>query len=456
MGYYEPQRLSEYDLDLANDEDIYDYLDETEDDYDEYDFDTDDDPAAYRSYVPDYMSDLAPLSAKTKLHAWRAQAALDKAAQGALFANEKSGVAWLLLRSESVSSTRIEGYQATMQSLIEYEALQKASAKIVPHRDEQIALDAVNVMRDIITSPRKALTVDDLCDIDDRMTQTDAGHRFTGKLRDRPVFIGSASDTIQTARYVPPSADRVEDLMDDLVGFINENMQAPAGEIQTDIPPVALAALAHAQLVTIHPFTDGNGRTSRALMQMILHNAGVSPNTVAPVSCVLLSDRDKYIDALETFRNPHGPSNPNDFVNYVSAACERTAQSMMKFERELGETEDAWHSLLGNKNQASKKILETIPTMPICTVNLMAETTGLSSAQCAEILNDMTEARILSKHNTKIAPQTTLYVADDILDAIEEQETLLLSPTRQHKHKNRIDPAMDFLLTQTDVDNSFV
>src|SRR5690606_11919728 len=62
-------------------------------------------------------------------------------------------------------------------------------------------------------------------------------------------------------------------------------------------------AVAHAQFETIHPFSDGNGRTGRALAQSILRNKGLVASTAVPVSAGLLVDVDRYFEALGAFRD---------------------------------------------------------------------------------------------------------------------------------------------------------
>jgi Fic family protein len=69
-----------------------------------------------------------------------------------------------------------------------------------------------------------------------------------------------------------------------------------------DLPPIVQAALIHAQFETIHPFEDGNGRTGRALVQIVLRRRGIAPSYVPPVSVILAAERDAYIDGLGEFR----------------------------------------------------------------------------------------------------------------------------------------------------------
>ncbi len=59
-----------------------------------------------------------------------------------------------------------------------------------------------------------------------------------------------------------------------------------------DLPPLVQAALVHAQFETIHPFEDGNGRTGRALVQVVFRRRGIAPDYVPPVSVIWAAERD--------------------------------------------------------------------------------------------------------------------------------------------------------------------
>ena len=81
-------------------------------------------------------------------------------------------------------------------------------------------------------------------------------------------------------------------LIDDLVEFIGRD----------DVPVFAHASLAHAQLETIHPFEDGNGRTGRALVHAMLRSKGLTRTVTVPISAGLLVDIDAYFAALTAYR----------------------------------------------------------------------------------------------------------------------------------------------------------
>ncbi|KAF7270206.1 FIC domain protein adenylyltransferase [Rhynchophorus ferrugineus] len=100
----------------------------------------------------------------------------------------------------------------------------------------------------------------------------------SGVFRNEKVFVGS---------HVPPPHNEIPMLMETYVDWLNS-------EEAHSMHPVRYAALAHYKLVDIHPFVDGNGRTSRLIMNLILLKAGYPP------VMILKEQREKYYDALKT------------------------------------------------------------------------------------------------------------------------------------------------------------
>jgi Fic family protein len=124
-----------------------------------------------------------------------------------------------------------------------------------------------------------------------------------GVYRNHRVFITGTE-------YVPPPADEIPELM---MNFIDE-LQEKRGRAH----PVQLAAFAHRKLVDIHPFTDGNGRTARLLMNLILVNRGYQIVIIPPVL------RNDYINALKAAQREQSPSD-EAFVRLI-AECEIETQ----------------------------------------------------------------------------------------------------------------------------------
>jgi len=115
---------------------------------------------------------------------------------------------------------------------------------------------------------------------------------------------------ITGTEYVPPTADEVPDLMATLIDELNEK--------KNTLHPVALSAYAHRRLVDIHPFQDGNGRTARLLMNLILVNKGYCIVSISPIL------RHDYITALQQAQRSKAPSD-TAFVRLI-AECVIEAQ----------------------------------------------------------------------------------------------------------------------------------
>ena len=93
---------------------------------------------------------------------------------------------------------------------------------------------------------------------------------------------------ISGTEYIPPSPKDIPQLMKHLADQIHSS--------RSTLHPIELAAMAHKRLVDIHPFVDGNGRTARLLMNLILVNAGYGVVSIPPIW------RNDYINALSASR----------------------------------------------------------------------------------------------------------------------------------------------------------
>jgi len=100
---------------------------------------------------------------------------------------------------------------------------------------------------------------------------------YAGRIRNGGVRITGAN-------FVPPNASKVSDLLDELMEFTNTNTLG--------LNDIVLATIFHHKLVWIHPFFDGNGRTVRLAMNLLLMRKGLPP------AIILKNDRKKYYDAL--------------------------------------------------------------------------------------------------------------------------------------------------------------
>lgn len=115
-----------------------------------------------------------------------------------------------------------------------------------------------------------------------------------GRWRTGPVFVTAPGGGVA---YRAPEADEVPALVDELVHWLS------AGELDT--PVVVRAAIAHLNLVSIHPFPDGNGRLSRILQSLVLARDGVLSPELGSIEEYLARDTGRYYDVLREVQGGH-------------------------------------------------------------------------------------------------------------------------------------------------------
>ena len=141
------------------------------------------------------------------------------------------------------------------------------------------------------------VTLDGLLEVHKLLMGRSPNPELGGVLRQEQGWVGGGSFNPCNAAYVPPPPDRVPELMSDLADYVNTDYHSPLTQ----------AAVAHAQFETVHPFGDGNGRAGRALIHIVLRRRGLAPRFVPPISLVLSTWSDSYVEGLTDFRH-EGPA----------------------------------------------------------------------------------------------------------------------------------------------------
>ena len=172
------------------------------------------------------------------------------------------------------------------------------SGKSILEHNEVLGLDeAMKFINGSLLQKQEKLTVDDIREIHRRVL----GHAHpleAGRYRTTQVYVSD---------HVPPSPADVEHHMNEF----NDWLLSREPEM---LHPIEFAALAHYKLVYIHPFTDGNGRTGRLVMNSILMRAGFPPVIIR------YQDRHDYYEFLNIAN--HGDVRP--FIRFVARCTERT------------------------------------------------------------------------------------------------------------------------------------
>ncbi|MGH8995260.1 MAG: Fic family protein [Acidimicrobiales bacterium] len=380
----------------------------------------------YEAYVPDLLVSRAfAVEGDVAADIAEAEAAITRLNVEATSLVDTESLARILLRAESVASSRIEGLEIGARRLLRAEAARDLG-------DDPGDVTAVEVLGNIDAmahaieqiGPGDPISTDLILGVHQRLL---AGTRLAehgGRLREQQNWIGGSAYNPCSATFVPPPPEHVPALVDDLLAFASDD----------SLPTVAQAAIAHAQFETIHPFVDGNGRTGRALIHLILRRRGLAPRVLPPVSLILATWSQDYIEALTAYRfrgratSKQASDGVNLWVGRFATACTRAVEDASSFERRAEAIETEWRERLGRVRARSSAdlLLRLLVGAPVISVKSAANLIGRSFVHTNEAVARLVEAGILKQ--VTLGRRNRAFEAPDIIAAFTDLERQLASP----------------------------
>lgn len=302
----------------------------------------------------------------------------------------------VLLRSESAASSQIENLTASARAIAEAE-LSGVRAK----RNAEMIVANTAAMQAAVTLSH---TVDADAILEMHRTLMLKEPRHTpGEFRTEPVWIGGGSTPIG-ATFVGPLHELVPGAIGDLISFAQ----------RSDVPALPQIAVAHAQFETIHPFTDGNGRIGRALVQAMLRNKGMTRQVTVPVSAGLLADTGAYFAALTTYRD--GDAAP--IVERFAQASVLSIANGRELVADLRGIRENWTGVITARSDSTVwKLADLLTRRPVVNAALLAQELGIESTNAHRYLNPLAEAGILVE--TSSGPRNRAWRAPEILAALD-------------------------------------
>jgi Fic family protein len=380
----------------------------------------------YEAYIPDLLVGRGIILegdvAADVVDAELAIARLDHDASALL---ETEALARILLRAESVASSRIEGLQVGVSRLLRAEAERDLAgrAKDLTAAEVLANIDAMQfAMRSV--GPGEEIALASLLEVHRRLLNGTWLEEHGGRVRSEQNWIGGSAHNPCSAAFVPPPPELVGWLLDDLCAFCNED----------SLPAVAQAAIAHAQFETIHPFVDGNGRTGRALIHLILRRRGLATRVLVPVSLVLATWAQDYIAGLSVtrYRGPASSRAAREAINLwvarFAAACTRAVADAAAFETRIACIEENWREQLGSirRGSATDLLLRALPGAPLITAGGAAALIHRSYAAVNEALARLLDAGVIDQVGA--GRRNRAFEAPDVVAAFTDLERQLASP----------------------------
>ena len=304
---------------------------------------------------------------------------------------------------EAVASSRIEGTTTTVSEVYQFQV------GLVRDRDDaEEVFNHIKAMRrglELLAELPVSLRL--ICEVHRELMSGVRGQdRRPGEFRNRQVIIGGRRRGIAEARYVPPPPDEMMPALYALEGFIHSGSR---------IPLLVQLALIHYQFEAIHPFEDGNGRTGRLLVTLLLCAHGYLTQPWLYISDYLVEYRQDYLDLLlEVSLRGEWEA----WAQFFLAAVAAVATDALGRVEKLLQVRDYYRERVQAQRSAGAMfdLIDQMFELPYLTVAMVQTRLKLSHTASSRHIDRMVNIGALAPLPERRRPQ--LYVAQDILDVI--------------------------------------
>lgn len=359
-----------------------------------------------RAFAPTLLAD-RELTLDAPTAARSAAAATEVAHAAEALDADYEPLARLLLRSEGVASSYIEGVTA---SVVDVVLAEEQVGGTGTGAAAWVACNLAAVSQAVASAEGGApLGVDTLCEWHRTlMTGSPTPGRYIGVIRNEQGWIGGTSPL--DAHLVTPPPNELSVLLDDLMVYVN----------RVDVDPVAQAAISHAQLEIIHPFGDGNGRVGRVLVAWVLTRR-LALLVPPPVSVAIAADVAGYSSGLVLFRL----GDHRRWITWFADAVTSGGRAQRALISNVEQIKQQWRDRLAAGDRRTRSdaavfaALDLLPRHLVLTSQILADELEISRKASLATLHRLVQVGILTEQGT-VSRQTSgqpalLFVSRDLL-----------------------------------------
>jgi len=345
-------------------------------------------PTGYRAFIPSPLPPEPPVRITKELAEALSQADL---AIGRL--DGASGIlpnpdlfVGMYVRQEAVLSSQIEGTQASLVDLLDYEVNEQNTQT---PRDVEEVVNYVNAMNHGLRRLGELpLSLRLIREIHGQLMAGVRGQeREPGEFRHSQNWIGPAGSTLASASFVPPPPHEMDEALGDVERFIHER----------EHPALIRAGLVHAQFETIHPFLDGNGRVGRLLITFMLCEQRVLSRPLLYLSHYLKLHRAEYYDRLQAVRTD---GRWEEWLLFFLLGVRQVADQAVVKARRIIALRESHRALLLQQGQSSRNMLRTLDLLfrqPILTISFLSEQLGMTFGGANNLANRLMQLGLVKE-----------------------------------------------------------
>lgn len=228
-----------------------------------------------------------------------------------------------------------------------------------------------------------------------------------GEFRTSQNWIGGAGSTLKTARYIPPTAQDMEEAMSGLEKYYHTD---------NGLDVLVRTALIHYQFESIHPFFDGNGRIGRLLITLYLMDKGVLTTPALYISYFLKQNRIEYYDRMTEVRNK---DNYEQWVKFFLRAIYESSEDATNTIDRLTALHDknvAAIEGMGRGAKTAMRLFAYLESNPIIEIQKTAAALDMAFNTVSSAINRLSQAGILYQSND--ASRNRIFAYSDYLEIL--------------------------------------
>jgi Fic family protein len=309
-----------------------------------------------------------------------------------------------LITQEAVISSKIEGTQATLEEVLEYEA----DPNQMEHKEDDIkeVLNYRKAMRYAVENIKSKSLSEKLIKEIHAILLNDvrSNTKIVGNYRSWQVFIGEQGTTIEKAHFVPPIASEVPTLMSNIEKYIHSK----------EIDPLVQLAIIHAQFEIIHPFGDGNGRLGRIIMPLFLFFKDVLSTPMFYLSAYFEEHRDEYYDKLN---NISSKGDWDAWIIYFLKAVKEQSELNIKRAKSILNLYNTKKEEIkeATGSQYSINILDFIFSYPFFSTSQFSLVTKVKQSYSKDLIKKLEKKGIIKLLRTSTGSNPNIYFFPELL-----------------------------------------
>ncbi|MDP8230069.1 MAG: Fic family protein [Candidatus Gorgyraea atricola] len=317
----------------------------------------------------------------------------------------------MYVRKEAVLSSQIEGTEASLEDVLEYESGNKPKKLLNDVTEVVNYVKAMNYgLKKIEELPLSLRLIKEIHT--ELMHGVRGGDRAPGELRKTQNWIGPKGCTLSNARFVPPPPHEMTQALGDLEKYMHS---------QLSYPLLAECGLMHYQFETIHPFLDGNGRIGRLLITFFLCHKKILKKPLLYLSHYFKQNRLEYYDRLMAVREK---GDFESWIKFFLRGVASVAEEACKTSTKIINLKDKDKKMVIETYKESSKaaiFYEKLFDRPIVSIKDIAKIMNITFPTASDVCMKLTKIDVLSEITGK--ERNKLFVYKEYLDILK-QETI--------------------------------